>query len=140
MVGSKKVWGAIVNNSRTLVVQLQSFLSDSESETIKRISHRQIAWCFALTKALRGLNPIEGIEQNLSIDDLKEIQQPNNKHLAILMENARDLKALRQEGIIDGFAYLQFNSTLTRLCDSMAKLNELMEQRFLRPTASFYTS
>src|SRR4028119_1409051 len=104
---ARKVWGAIVNDSRTLVVQLQSFLPDSESETIKRISYRQIAWCFALTKALRGLNPIEGIEQNLSIDDLKEIQQHNNKHLAILMQNARDLKALRQEGIIDGFAHLQ---------------------------------
>src|SRR6185295_4105919 len=42
---ARKIWGSIVNDSRTLVLQLQSFLPKGSEAAIKRISFRHIAWC-----------------------------------------------------------------------------------------------
>src|SRR5688572_32546175 len=39
---ARKIWGSIVNDSRTLTLQLQSFLPDGHAETIKTIVYRQI--------------------------------------------------------------------------------------------------
>jgi putative membrane protein len=70
---ARKVWGAIVNDSRTFVIQLQSFLSEEDKETIKRIAYRQIAWCYTLGRSLRGLAPMEGSEQLISEAELSQI-------------------------------------------------------------------
>lgn len=37
---ARKVWGAITNDSRSLVIQLQSFLSPDQTDIIKRISYQ----------------------------------------------------------------------------------------------------
>ena len=56
---ARKIWGAIANDSRSLVIQLQSFLNSDQSDIIKKISYRQIAWCYSLGRSLRGsLNSI----------------------------------------------------------------------------------
>jgi putative membrane protein len=54
---ARKVWGAIVNDSRSFVLQLQSFINQSEEATVRRIAFRQIAWCHSLGQSLRGINP-----------------------------------------------------------------------------------
>jgi putative membrane protein len=40
---ARKVWGTIVNDSRTLVMQLQSFVNPVREKDIRTISFRQIA-------------------------------------------------------------------------------------------------
>ena len=42
---ARKIWGTIVNNSRNLVLQLQSLVKDGNNSAIKAIAYRQIAWC-----------------------------------------------------------------------------------------------
>ncbi len=116
---ARKVWGAIVNDSRTFVIQLQSFLSGDENETIKRIAYRQIAWCYTLGRSLRGLAATEGAEQLLSEADQIEVLQHTNKALAILQLNAKDLKELQLINKLEIFTHLQLNNTLVRFCDSM---------------------
>jgi len=122
---ARKVWGAIVNDSRSLVIQLQSFLSPQETENIKKLAYRQIAWCYSLGKSLRGLNPTEGTENFISETDQLTISQHNNKPLAILQLNAKDIKELRQNDKIDTFTQLHLDSTLTRLCDAMGKAERI---------------
>ncbi len=56
---ARKVWGAIVNDSTSFVIQLQSLTAKGNEEMVKKIAHRQIAWCYALGQSLRGLNPID---------------------------------------------------------------------------------
>src|SRR5688572_5358587 len=55
---ARKIWGSIVNDSRTLVLQLQSFLAAGNDQAIEAIARRHIAWCYSLGQNLRGLNPI----------------------------------------------------------------------------------
>jgi len=122
---ARKVWGAIVNDSRSLVIQLQSFLSQQEREIIKKLAYRQIAWCYSLGKSLRGLNATEGTENFISETDQLTISQHSNKPLAILQLNAIDIKELRRNDKIDTFTQLHLDSTLTRLCDAMGKAERI---------------
>jgi putative membrane protein len=122
---ARKVWGAIVNDSRSFVLQLQSFINQSEEPTVRRIAFRQIAWCHSLGQSLRGINPTENLEQYLNEDDLNAITKHNNKPLALLQLNAAELKNLKNAGQIDAFSQIQMDNTLVRLCDSMGKAERI---------------
>ena len=122
---ARKVWGAIVNDSRSFIIQLQSFLSGSESETIKRIAYRQIAWNYVLGRSLRGLPPLEELEHLLSSSDVAEIARQVNKPLAIIQLQAKELKELRAQNKLEVFTQLQLDNTLVRLCDSMGKAERI---------------
>src|SRR4030095_13127214 len=56
---ARKIWGSIVNESRTFVLQLQSFVKPVNENDIRSIAFRQIAWCFSLGQSLRGLDAVE---------------------------------------------------------------------------------
>src|SRR6218665_3291454 len=45
---ARKIWGSIVNDSRTLVVQLRSFYKNADEKLIRKIAYRQIAWSYCL--------------------------------------------------------------------------------------------
>ena len=118
---ARKVWGAIVNDSRSLVIQLQSLTSKGNDEKIKKIAFRQIAWCYSLGQSLRELNPTDNLDGFISDEDLKEIKKHNNKPLALLQLNASDIKQLKETNQLDIFSQLQLDNTLVRLCDSQGK-------------------
>lgn len=118
---ARKVWGAIVNDSRSLVIQLQSLTSKGNDEKIKKIAFRQIAWCYSLGQSLRELNPTDNLDGFISEEDLKEIKKHNNKPLALLQLNASDIKQLKETNQLDIFSQLQLDNTLVRLCDSQGK-------------------
>lgn len=117
---ARKVWGAIVNDSRSLVIQLQTFLSVEDSPAIvKTMAYRQIAWCYALGRSLRGLDVLENLNEYLSADDLEQVSKHSNKPLAIIQLNAKDMKKFRDNNQIDGFTHMHINSTFSRLIDWM---------------------
>ncbi|MBC5992213.1 hypothetical protein H8S84_05115 [Pontibacter sp. SD6] len=128
---ARKVWGAIVNDSRSLVLQLKGFVDESlrsteESSTIIRLAHRQIAWCYCLGQSLRGLEPISEKQQELLHEqDLTFIQKQNNKPYALLMLHMRDLKDLHQKEAVNDFQQVQLDNTMVRLCDSMGKAERI---------------
>ncbi|WP_297816808.1 bestrophin family ion channel [Segetibacter sp.] len=121
---ARKVWGAIVNDSRSFVIQLQSFLP-SGNEAIRRMSYRQIAWCYSLSQSLRGLDATVGLDTLISETERSEIAKHNNKPLAILQLNAREIQELRFGNKLEVFTHLQLDNTLVRLCDSMGKAERI---------------
>lgn len=118
---ARKVWGAIVNDSRSFVIQLQSLTSKNNAETVRKIALRQIAWCYSLGQSLRGLNPMTNLEHYISAEELDEIKKHNNKPLVLLQLHATDIKELKEKNQIDIFSQLQLDATLVRLCDSQGK-------------------
>ncbi|ALJ01540.1 bestrophin family protein [Rufibacter tibetensis] len=122
---ARKVWGAIVNDSRSFVIQLQSFLQDASNPVIKLMGYRQIAWCYSLGRTLRGLNPLEGLDEYLKEKDLLYITDHKNKPLAIAQLNALTIKNLYQTNEIDTFKHIQLDSTLVRMVDSMGKAERI---------------
>ncbi|GAA4431726.1 bestrophin family ion channel [Pontibacter saemangeumensis] len=128
---ARKVWGAIVNDSRSLVLQLKSFMNEDllgveGALAIKRLAYRQIAWCYCLGQSLRGLEPIaEKQNELLREEDLSFIRTQSNKPFALLMLHVGDLKELHRKGAVNDFQQVQLDSTVVRLCDSMGKAERI---------------
>lgn len=125
---ARKVWGAIVNDSRTFIIQLQSYVGDEA--VIRRMAHRQIAWCYSLGQTLRDQDPLQGLADLFPEDDLTKLVSHTNKPLAILQQNALELKELRNREQISIFMHTQLDDTLTRLCDSMGKAERIKSTVF----------
>jgi len=122
---ARKVWGAIVNDSRSFVLQLQSFLDNTQTENIKKMAYRQMAWCYALGKSLRGLDPLTETAPFIAETDLQHVAAHQNKPLALLQLNARDLKELRGLDKLETLTHLQLDNTLVRLVDAMGKAERI---------------
>jgi putative membrane protein len=127
---ARKIWGAIVNDSRSLVIQLQSLVANGNDASIKKIAFRQIAWCYALGQSLRGLNPLSNLDAFIDDADLAALHLHNNKPLALLQMNARDIKHLKETKQIDTLEHLQLDNTLVRLCDAQGKTERIKSTVF----------
>jgi putative membrane protein len=127
---ARKVWGAIVNDSRSFVIQLQTLIADGNENVIRKIASRQIAWCYSLGQSLRGLNATENLDNYISDEDLREIQSHNNKPLALLQLHGRDIRNLRNQNQLDTFSQIQLDNTLVRLCDAQGKSERIKSTVF----------
>ena len=127
---ARKIWGAIVNDSRSLVLQLQALSVEGNEQAIRKIAYRQIAWCYALGQSLRGLDPIAAAATFLDEAEIQDIQPQPNKALALLQKNALAIRSLRQKNQIDALAHTQLDNTLQRLCDAQGKSERIKSTVF----------
>lgn len=127
---ARKIWGSIVNDSRSFIIQLQSFIAKSKVEDVKQIAYRQIAWCFCLGQSLRGLDAIENMDKYLNEEDVNYISKHQNKPLAILQLNSAQLTKLREEGCIDTFSHVQINNTVVNLTNAMGMAERIKSTVF----------
>src|SRR5688572_29770870 len=109
---ARKIWGSIVNESRTFVIQLQSFLAKGNESEIRKISFRHIGWCFSLSQSLRGLQGNQNLEKYLTQEDLTSITKHSNKPLAILQLNAQHIADLKDGNKMDIRSFIQINNTM----------------------------
>ena len=122
---ARKVWGAIVNDSRSLVIQLQSFIDNNEKESTHKIAYRQIAWCYYLSNGLRGIDTLQSADHLISNEDKTYILAHLNKPLALLQLHSKDFRAMRMNNSITIFSHIQLDNTITRLCESMGKAERI---------------
>lgn len=134
---ARKIWGAIVNDSRTLLRQLLSFTAFEPETLIRRMGRRQIAWCYCLGQSLRGLDWRMGTTENLADEDIAEADQHANKPLVLLQQHARDLSWLAQEGRLTDYQRVEVDATLTRLTESMGKAERIRNTVFPRTYRMF---
>ena len=127
---ARKIWGSIVNDSRTLVLQLQSFLSEDSDADIRQVALRQIGWCYSLGQSLRGLDPMERMGNYLEEAEAAAVAGHRNKPLAILHLNATHLAQLRRQNRLDTFHHVQLNSTLVSLTNSMGMAERIKSTVF----------
>lgn len=127
---ARKIWGAIVNDSRTLIIQMRSFAGAGNDELIRRMAYRQIAWNYCLGQSLRGSDPFLNMDKYLSAAELAELSAHQNKPLALLDMHSRDLKRLKESGQLEVFHHVQLDSTIVRLCDSMGKAERIKSTVF----------
>lgn len=132
---ARHIWGAIVNDSRTLARQIISFTYEdheaSETQAFKeRVIRRQIAWSFSLGKHLRGEPAAKGLEKYLNKKELEYIRGIDNVPSALLDMMGRDLKLALEEGWINRFQQVEIDKTISRLCDSMGKCERIKNTIF----------
>lgn len=133
---ARKVWGAIVNDSRTLLLQVRTFVPDTflhrapADTTLRQLAYRQMAWCYSLGQSLRGLDPLAGLAPYLTPTELAELPNHANKPLALLALHTAQLKALYQQQALNDFQQVQLDSTLLRLCESMGRAERIKSTIF----------
>ncbi|GAA4355381.1 bestrophin family ion channel [Hymenobacter saemangeumensis] len=133
---ARKVWGAIVNDSRTLVLQLMGFVPNDvlkgsgSSSLLRSVAYRQIAWCYSLGESLRQHDPTATLRTYLPADEVSYVQEHSNKPLALLSLHTQQIKQLYQQEAINAFQQVQLDNTLVRLCDAMGRAERIRSTVF----------
>lgn len=133
---ARKVWGAIVNDSRTLMRQSLTYIKsehdpEGAKELQQQIKKNQQAWCYALARALKN-EPQEELPRFLTPDLLKRTGQFDNIPNHLLKEHARLLEEARQKEWINDFNSMLIDQTHTRLCDAMGMAERIKNTVFPR--------
>jgi ion channel-forming bestrophin family protein len=132
---ARHIWGAIVNDSRTLARQISSFTpfgfeNDVVDTFRKRMMTRQIAWCYSLGRHLREQNATKGLEKYLGKKELEYIRKMDNVPAALIDLMGKDLQLALEEGWINRFQQVELDRTLSRLCDAMGKCERIKNTVF----------
>ncbi|MEO5976939.1 MAG: bestrophin family ion channel [Chryseolinea sp.] len=141
---ARKIWGALVNDSRSLARQVLHYTSEVSTLSagnLESIRHkfikRQIGFVYALKENLRGTTDRK-YRAFMSSDDVATIEKESNKANAILTLHSKDIAALNQAGVIDGFKLLAINEIIVRLCDGMGQ-SERIKNTVFPTTYSYYS-
>lgn len=124
---ARKIWGEIVNDSRALVLQLQSFTDEQDKAVLERITRLQIAWNYALVALLRKQTinnaALRHLPEQQQHDLLKAVHQP--LYLSTKIKDA--MKALQS---LNDYQRVQIDTTLVRLVGHMGKAERIKNTPF----------
>ena len=141
---ARKIWGSIVNDSRSWVRQLTNYpVAKNENDQkelvgiVKRMVHRHIAFLYALKTALRG-DEKKDFSKYLSEEEFEEVTQKTNVQNAILFNQSKDLKYLYKRNWVDGFGFLQLNNLLVAFTNQMG-MSERIKGTVFPPIYNHYT-
>ena len=141
---ARKIWGALVNDSRSWARQIIANLSVPDGQTEekliekKRIAiYRHIAFLYDLKGNLRNENQYN-FGKYISPEELKKVKSKSNIHNAILNIQSTDLELFLRENWIDGFRFIELNKMLIRFSDEMGK-SERIKNTVFPPTYNYYT-
>lgn len=131
---ARTIWGAIVNDSRSWGRQVMTMMENPENEDIKafqdRMVMRQIAWCYALAKSLRGSDPLPFTREFISEKEYEYIRKFTNKPVALLDLHGKDLQYALKMGWINTFQQVNFDNSLSKFSDSMGKAERIKKTIF----------
>ncbi|MFD0794367.1 bestrophin family protein [Mucilaginibacter litoreus] len=121
---ARTLWGAIVNDSRSLTRQLLTFVDTPYAEGeqkafCERVAKRQVAWCHALSRHLRRQDPLHGLDKFLCKEDIEHIKRYDNIPVALLELQGADLRSAFKLGWINEFQQVAIDETLTRFSNEM---------------------
>jgi putative membrane protein len=121
---ARTLWGAILNDSRTITRQLLTFIdvgygSDEKKAFCERMANRQIAWCYSLSRHLRTQDPLYQLEKWISKEDLEYLKNYTNVPVGLLELQGDDLQYAYKVGWINEFQQVELDKTLTRFSNEM---------------------
>jgi putative membrane protein len=129
----RQIWGAIVNDSRTLVRQCMSFVkSDTpgKDDLMTNLAHLQIAWCYALNNTLRKVPVMLQADLHLTTEELEYVKRHSNIPNAILQLMQSRITEVYEQGNMDHILFQSLDDTFKRLCDSMGKCERIKNTVF----------
>jgi putative membrane protein len=158
---ARKIWGGIVNSSRTFGSAVVSFVQGADSDVVKkRLIYRHIAWLTALRFQLRlerewehTSDRIKGIYypetsdkyyDNLEkeicsyLDKTEGITYLNKTNIAtqILKNQALDLQSLKDKNYFDDFRHMEFHKLISSFYDDQGRSERIKNFPFPRQYAS----
>lgn len=158
---ARKIWGGIVNNSRSFGAAVISFVNGEKSNEIhKELIYRHIAWLTALRHQLRlsqewehteirinGLyspticedyhNRLQGeLSQYISKEEIDQLEPKSNTATQIIALQSKRLQQLKDESYFDDFRHMQLHELVRTFYDDQGKSERIKNFPFPRQYAS----
>ena len=158
---ARKIWGGIVNNSRTFGAAVTSFIQGENSAHIKKeLIHRHIAWLTALRYQLRLEREWEHTEYRLKgkyvpnisemyfhdlEEDIKNVlceeefllyKGKSNMATQILHKQSNRLQELRDLGYFEDFRHMEFHKLIAEFYNDQGRNERIKNFPFPRQYAS----
>lgn len=129
------IWGAIVNDSRTLVRQVITFYKDAgypeqATEFKNRFAMRQAAWCYSLGNFLRNHDALMPVKKFLTDEEFRFVARHRHVPNALLLLHGRDIRRALEDGKINNYQQVEIDQTISRLCDAMGKCERIKNTIF----------
>jgi ion channel-forming bestrophin family protein len=158
---ARKIWGGMVNSSRTFGAAVVSFVKGENADSVKReLIYRHVAWLTALRYQLRLSRPWEHKEDRLSglytpticeeyIDSLeselkrylseeeiKNVFSKANTATQILALQSSRLQELRDQNYFEDFRHMEFHALIAEFYADQGKAERIKNFPFPRQYAS----
>ncbi|WP_166923451.1 bestrophin family protein [Flavobacterium poyangense] len=162
---ARQIYGSIINDSRSFGYTVRDSLGGKNSETVKRIFYRHIAWLTALRFQLREpkswenttkksdtqyrnknyaiperkQNLKEELQHYLSETELDYILSKKNKATQLTALQSEEITELKRKGQIDDFEWTLLQQSLSKFTDSQGKSERIKNFPYPRNFASIAT-
>ena len=158
---ARKIWGGIVNSSRTFGAAVVSFVQGPDAKAIhQELIHRHIAWLTALRHQLRMPRPWEHPRElessrnlpatlehpgpvckaemaaHLSPTELELVYSKSNMAADLLKTQSIRLQQLRDAGHFDDFRHMEFHRLIAELYAEQGRSERIKNFPFPRQYAS----
>lgn len=158
---ARKIWGGIVNSSRSFGAATLSFVQGpNEKEIKKELIYRHIAWLTALRYQLRLSRPWEHVENRLnglyaptvceaynsgldkelekyiSATEIKQLEGKANKATQLLKTQSVRLQELRDTNFFEDFRHMEFHQLIVSFYEEQGKSERIKNFPFPRQYAS----
>jgi ion channel-forming bestrophin family protein len=114
----RKIWGRLVNVSRTFVRQVSTYVTAPEGEfkeIQKNMAYRMIGYVHGFRHHLRDTKPFEDITPFLGAEESQALDGQKNIPMSIAQKTGMELKALWQKGYLTEFHLKQLDDSLTEM-------------------------
>lgn len=158
---ARKIWGGIVNSSRSFAAGVVAFVQGPKAETVKKeLIYRHIAWLTALRYQLRVLKEWEHSDERVVsnilpsapehvsqsiVSELKgylhdaeiaQLETKSNMATQILANQSKRLQELRDEQYFEDFRHMEFHHHITSFYTDQGKSERIKNFPFPRQYAS----
>ena len=142
---ARKIWGAMVNDSRSWARDILSYTNTNEwisevelADLQKGMIYRHIAFLYALKESMRETNDATTYRRYLSSAEWDMISSQSNKANAIMQLQSQQLRVLYVNASIDGFLFLQLDNLIVKFTDVMG-MSERIKNTVFPTTYSYLT-
>lgn len=159
---ARKIWGGIVNASRSFAVMARDFVhADEGADELRReLVHRHVAWLHMLTVELRKVTPWEHqgalstgnreflgtavapgdaeavLRQYVSDEETSYLLAKGNRSSHLLSQQSRRMMELRQSGALEHFRHLKMQDLITEFYTLQGKAERIKKFPLPRQWAS----
>jgi putative membrane protein len=158
---ARKIWGGMVNSSRSFGVAVVAFVQGENADEIKReLIHRHVAWLTALRHQLRLSKPWEHVENRLNglyaptvcedynnkldgelakyltADEVTKLDGVTNRATQILKNQSARLQELKDQDYFEDFRHMEFHHHVTEFFTDQGKAERIKNFPFPRQYAS----
>ncbi len=123
---ARTIWGAIVNDSRSLVLQLLNYTVSSDRDEVEKMARRHIVWVNTVAFFLRKKPLDSSMQKYISQEEYYLYEEALNTPLLVMQKQLESLQSLE----LNSYEKMHIDSTFVRLVSSMGQAERIKNTVF----------